>query len=117
MEKQLIDIIKQYDIEDAAIVTSKFLDIVKKIKKLDPKIKTEMQVWKPWNADEMIENAKKIKADIIAPNYLMCTKELVEKAHKNGLKVQVWTVDKKKDIDKMKTLEVDGIVSDFPDKI
>ena len=117
IEEPLIKIIKEYKIEDSVIITSKFLDMVEKIKKLDPKITTEMQVWEPWNEDEMIQHAKEIKADIIAPNYLMCTKKLVEKAHDNGLKVHVWTVNEKKDRDKMKAIGVDGIVSDCPDKI
>lgn len=117
MEKQLIEIIKKYKIENRVIITSKILNILKKIKDIDKNIKTEMQVWMPWNSDEMIDNAKKINADIIAPNYLMCTKETVEKAHKNNLKVHVWTVNKQKDIEKMKKIGVDGIISDFPNRI
>ncbi|RLE47991.1 hypothetical protein DRJ25_00970 [Candidatus Woesearchaeota archaeon] len=117
IEERLINIIKKYKIEDSVIVTSKSLNIIKKIKELDPKITTEMQVWKPWNAEEMIQHAKEVKADIIAPNYLMCTKELVEKAHKDNLKVHVWTVNKIEEIEKMKIIGVDGIVSDIPDKI
>ena len=44
-------------------------------------------------------------------------KSVVEKAHEKGLKVFVYTVNSKKEIEKMKSLGVDGIFSDYPDRI
>jgi glycerophosphoryl diester phosphodiesterase len=41
----------------------------------------------------------------------------VDDAHKRDLKVYVWTVNDPEDIKKMKDLGVDGIFSDFPDRI
>lgn len=44
-------------------------------------------------------------------------KEFVDDAHKRGLKVYVWTVNNLEDIERMKFLNVDGIYSNFPDRI
>lgn len=41
----------------------------------------------------------------------------VDDAHQRGLKVLVWTVNELEDIARMKKLGVDGILSDFPDRV
>jgi len=64
-----------------------------------------------------IHFAKKINAYSINSNFKMTTGRFVEKAHKNGLKVFVYTVDTKEDAKKMKELGVDGVFSDCPEEI
>ena len=41
----------------------------------------------------------------------------VEEAHRLGLKVYPWTVNEPGDIRRMKALGVDGIISDYPDRL
>ncbi len=43
--------------------------------------------------------------------------EFVNDAHDRGLKVYVWTVNDLDDIERMRSLGVDGIFSNFPDRI
>jgi len=43
--------------------------------------------------------------------------KFVDDAHKRGLKVFIWTVNESDDIEKMKVLDVDGMFSNFPDKL
>lgn len=45
------------------------------------------------------------------------SKNLVEIAHALGIKVYVWTVNDPKEIERMKSMKVDGIISDYPDII
>jgi len=61
--------------------------------------------------------AKKIGAYSINPSLGITNKKLVIRAHENGLKVFVWTVNNEKDIARIKLLGVDGIFSDFPDRL
>jgi glycerophosphoryl diester phosphodiesterase len=44
-------------------------------------------------------------------------KMFVEEAHKHKIKVFVWTIDSVKQIEKAKSFGVDGIISNFPDRI
>ena len=44
-------------------------------------------------------------------------REFVDDAHRRGLQVFAWTVNKPKDITWVKALGVDGIFSDFPDRV
>ena len=47
--------------------------------------------------------------------YAFATKRIIEFLHKHGKKVNVWTVDDKKHINRLINLGVDGIITDRPD--
>ena len=63
-----------------------------------------------------IETAKKLKAVAINPNYKDLNKGNIKIIHNNDFKIYTWTVNNKRDISKMKSLKVDGIITDFPDR-
>ncbi len=61
--------------------------------------------------------AKKIKAYSVNPFYRLLTKEKVTLLHENGFLVFPWTVNEPNEIALLKSFNVDGIISDFPDRI
>lgn len=61
--------------------------------------------------------AKKIGAETLHINHRFLTRRVVAKARELGLKVWVWTVDKPQEIAKFKSWGVDGIFSNFPDRL
>lgn len=65
--------------------------------------------------DDAITFAKKIKAHSINPYFKLLTTENVQLIHENGFKIYPWTVNQPEDITFVKSLNVDGIISDFPD--
>ncbi len=50
-----------------------------------------------------------------APYYKYLTYALLEEAHQLGLKVYVWTVDSRSDMERLKEMGVDGIITNRPD--
>lgn len=52
---------------------------------------------------------------IWSPLYQDLTRDSVDEAHRLGLKVVTWTVNKPEDMDRLIDLGVDGIISDRPD--
>ena len=58
-----------------------------------------------------------IKANTINPYFELLNEENVAKIHARGLKIHTWTVNEREDIAKIKLLQVDAIISDFPDQI
>jgi glycerophosphoryl diester phosphodiesterase len=50
-----------------------------------------------------------------APSYKQITYALLEEAHRLGLKVYVWTVDSRSEMDRMIEMGVDGIITNRPD--
>lgn len=118
MEYRAVRMIKKYNIENSVIITSQMHDVVRKIKQRCPRIEVEaggFEVRVP--VEKIIETAKRARADIIGPHHTITTWELVQDAHKNGLKVHVWPVNDKKNIERMKRLGVDGITTSCPDKV
>jgi glycerophosphoryl diester phosphodiesterase len=63
------------------------------------------------------EFAIKINAYAIHPSYKLIDKETVALWQQKGFKVFPWTVNTEEDINLVKKLNVDGIISDFPDRI
>jgi glycerophosphoryl diester phosphodiesterase len=52
-----------------------------------------------------------------SPYFGEITKESVRAAQQDGLKVVVWTVNEPRDMVRMMALGVDGIISDYPDRL
>jgi glycerophosphoryl diester phosphodiesterase len=61
--------------------------------------------------------AKFIQAYSIHPYYHLLTPENCQKMKNNHFKVFTWTVNEPEDIIFVKSLNVDGIITDFPDRI
>jgi len=55
--------------------------------------------------------------EIYSPYYRFVSKKLVDKAHAKGMKLIPWTVNEVKDMRKMINAGVDGIITDYPDRI
>lgn len=51
---------------------------------------------------------------VYSPDNSLVTKELIEKCHKQNIKVIPWTVNIKAKIEELKAMGVDGIISDYP---
>ena len=71
--------------------------------------------------DENLENAlafaTKIKAYSINPFFQLLDKEKVTLLQQNGFLVFPWTVNDAHEIELLKSFNVDGIISDFPNRI
>ena len=59
------------------------------------------------------------RLDVFSVNVMFknLTKEYVDEAHSKGLKVFAYTVNEKEDIEKVKSIGVDGIFTDYPDRL
>ncbi|MDD4358358.1 MAG: glycerophosphodiester phosphodiesterase family protein [Candidatus Pacebacteria bacterium] len=60
--------------------------------------------------------AKRINAFSINPPLKMVDEGFIKRVHESGFKVFVWTVNEKKDAERLKQFGVDGIITDYPNK-
>jgi glycerophosphoryl diester phosphodiesterase len=97
------------------IVSSFQYEELKAMSALNPKIAigilTEASVHQAW------EWADAFKAVALHPHCTLLTEGNVTKAHQAGYKIYTWTVNEPADIARMKALGVDGIITDFPDRV
>lgn len=61
--------------------------------------------------------ARRLDAWSINLDLAMVTREIVDRAHAAGFKLLVYTVNEPDDIDRMRALGVDGIFTNFPDRV
>ena len=61
--------------------------------------------------------AKELNAVAINPNYKSLNKENLTKIHKKGLKIYPWTDNQPEEISALLALGVDGIITDFPERV
>ncbi|APS38456.1 MULTISPECIES: glycerophosphodiester phosphodiesterase [Salegentibacter] len=66
---------------------------------------------------EAIELGKLLNASAIHPSLGIITRDNVKASHEAGFKVNVWTVNEPEHIARMQEFGVDGIISDFPDRL
>jgi glycerophosphoryl diester phosphodiesterase len=69
------------------------------------------------SVEEAIEFAETINAVAIHPNYALLTSQNVKRAQAEGYMVYTWTVNDEQTIKRMKSYNVDGIISDVPDRL
>ncbi len=66
---------------------------------------------------EAIQIAKDLNAVAINPNFKMLNRENVNAIKEAGFKVYTWTVNEPNDIIKMKRIGVDGIFTNYPERL
>ncbi|WP_130735677.1 glycerophosphodiester phosphodiesterase family protein [Flavobacterium sp. J27] len=69
------------------------------------------------SVEQAIEWAKKFQATYIHPHFSLLTTDNCNFAKENNLKINTWTVNDALDIEHVKKFPIDGIISDFPDRI
>ena len=83
-------------------------------KKFQPKVK--LGIIAENKETDFLKAAKQLRAFSINLPMELINKKLVKNLHGKGFKIFAWTVNKKSDIIEMKLLEIDGIISDYPNK-
>jgi glycerophosphoryl diester phosphodiesterase len=66
---------------------------------------------------DAIPIAKQLNAVAINPEYVFLNTGNIDKIKKEGLKIFTWTVNDPQEIKDVITLGVDGIITDFPERV
>ena len=96
-------------------ISSFIWETLEEVSKLNSKI--SLGVLTEASIEKALAFAIQIKAHSINPYYKLLNSENVNLIHSNGFKIYTWTVNTPEDLIFVKSLKVDGIISDFPDRI
>ncbi|CAD0001585.1 MULTISPECIES: glycerophosphodiester phosphodiesterase [Flavobacterium] len=118
--KQVVSLIEEYINEkgwnyEHFIISSFDWNALKEVQNLNPNI--PIGVLTEEDLDIALAFAETIKAKAIHPDFQLLNKEKVLQIQEKGFLVFPWTVNSEEDIQKVKSYHVNGIISDFPDKI
>lgn len=112
----VIDAIETAGIMDRATVQCFDLEVLQYMHEQYPNVKDVF----------LVDNIKGIKRNlkalgytphIYSPNYKLVTAGTVKYCNAENIKLIPWTVNEEKDLKKMITLGVDGIITDYPDRL
>lgn len=115
IEKDVIDIIKKYNFSDKVILSSFNINSIIACKNIDSNIKTAFLY--DFHIPNVINLSKRINASGINPNKDLVDKKLVSHAHSNNLEVTPYTANTKDEMLKLIDSGVDGMFTNFPDKL
>jgi glycerophosphoryl diester phosphodiesterase len=81
-----------------------------------PEIKTSLLVedYDKRDLEVQLKNLGFLPA-IYSPHYSLVTDKLIQRCHEKGIKIIPWTVNELDEMRKLKTMKVDGLISDYPD--
>lgn len=112
MEKQVLELIEKYDMQDQCVIASMNLDILKHIKDLNSEIYTVyisiFLISKQYDLKYL--DAYSLETTSLSPS-------LVTQAHLQGKKVYAWTANTETSVQKIVRCYADGIVTDNPQLI
>lgn len=114
--RALMEVIKARGIADRVIIQSFDPRTLRIVHRDYPKQPTALLIGNKDSYETNIANLGFTPA-IYSPYYLLVNAELVKKAHEQGVAVLPWTVNEEKDMQAMADLGVDGIISDYPDRL
>ena len=127
--EKLCRMIREYNMEDKVLVASFWHFYLKKFRRLCPNVATSASVAElinyklrntlpRANAIQVTPAVElEIRRQTLKIELPLLTKEFVQKAHDDGLKVHAWTINDAEEMKRIKDLCVDGIITDNPGRL
>lgn len=101
--------ILDWDMQEQCVITSVKLKYLERVKAVSPDIRTGYIL--PAAYGKYYDSPA---FDLISIRSSFVTRTLVEKCHERGKAVHVWTVDQPSEMEQMRLLGVDSIITDYP---
>jgi len=112
LEKKVLSLILEKGLEKNVIIVSFLEEALRKVRELNEMVETGLIYVRHKNP---IKAALELRASYLLPMYRFTHTANVQKAHENGLKVIVWTINEQEEVSEYAKKGVDGIASDKPD--
>jgi len=116
--RTVVEEINYFCLYERVLVSSFSPFILRHVSKLSPRIPTALLLGpNPLLFLKFALGANLLKLSHIGPVFSYTSKGLVELAHKNGIKVLVWTINTRQELAKCVEIGVDMVVTDEPELI
>ena len=112
IEEKTISLIQKKKLLDKVIIISFHEEVLKKVREINDQVETGLVYVRHKNP---IKTALDLKAQYLLSLYRFTYSKNIEKAHENGLKIIVWTINNKEEAIEYRNKGVDGIATDRPD--
>ncbi|UCD36963.1 MAG: hypothetical protein JSW54_08995, partial [Fidelibacterota bacterium] len=116
LEKRVVELVRRYRLVQRTIISSFDPFSLIRVRRLEPDIAIGLIWWihSPWILRKLVF-ASSLHPDLLHPHAEVVTPDMVVKAHRRGMKVNVWTINNRPMIEYLQSIGVDGIFTDFPE--
>ena len=114
-EPQVCELMRKYEAVESSIVSSFEWKRLWRAREIEPAIRIGLLAEK--EPERLIAEAIARRAAAIHPRFDLATPALCERAHRNALKVYVWTVDAPEAMRILAGNGVDGIITNYPERL
>lgn len=109
LPERVVRLIREKDMEEQCVVTSTSLEYLERVKLLAPELRTGYILSAAYG-DFYFEE----RADFISIRASFVNRQMVERAHAQGMAVHAWTVNSKSEMERLRLMEVDNLITDYP---
>jgi glycerophosphoryl diester phosphodiesterase len=113
LAERVVKIIREKNFESECILTSFSYSQIKKVKKIDPGLKTGL-IFSKYPLFINIFNNDNF--DLLSVHYSLVDEDFMQAANEAGKEVHVWTVNDEKEMKRLINLGVKSIITNYPDK-
>jgi glycerophosphoryl diester phosphodiesterase len=114
LPEKAAELVKKTGTEKSVIFSSFHPFVLGRIHKLMPEVPAGLLTGEGWMAWGNTCLGRRLSPQLIHPHYTKTTKAFIEKAHRDGRRVNTWTVDDPREILRLVLAGVDGIITDDP---
>jgi len=120
--RSLIDVIQSKNVLERSTIQSFDIRTLQEIaelrnkKEIDARLSLALLVGQEDEVGQKLESLGFIP-EIYSPNYALIDSSRLQQWQEKGMKVIPWTVNEKEDMIKLLDMGVDGIISDYPDRV
>lgn len=112
----VVDEVEQLGIRKRVVIQSFDLRPLREVRALGHDLRVALLVYLPGRLQDQLDQLGFVP-QIYSPYYKLVTANLVEEAHDRGMKVIPWTVNETTVMDSLLQMGVDGIITDYPNRI
>ncbi|UCD38482.1 MAG: glycerophosphodiester phosphodiesterase [Fidelibacterota bacterium] len=118
-EEKVVALVRRFRLVKRVIISSFNPLSLIKVRALEP----EVAIGYIWRKTKVPWYLRKpylmhlVHPDFFHPHVVLVTPEIVAKAHRRGMRVNVWTVNNRPMLRYLETIGVDGIFTDFPELV
>jgi glycerophosphoryl diester phosphodiesterase len=112
----LVEMLRRHRRLQPTVVSSFEMGALRAVREAAPEAPIGV-LWQNTDIEALWEEAERLRAVSVHPHWMLASPDLIATAHARGLRVLVWTVNEPGDIARLAADGVDGIMSDFPERL
>lgn len=112
----VVDVVQELGIADRTFIQSFDIESLQQTQILNDKIKL---VYLIENKNTITDNIKALgfEPDVYSPYFKLINQDVLDYCKKHKIKLIPWTVNEESDMKHMISIQVDGIITDYPDRL